>query len=192
MGHKFDPADAERLLRPERLETQNPSQIFNAMGLGPDMTLADIGAGPGYFTLPAAAWVGSAGLVYALDIEPEMLQRLEQRLETNEVFNVRCLNSQESALPLPDESVDRALLANVLHEAIEPVTLLREVLRILRPGGRLAVIEWDPAVTEGGGPPTDERLAAKQVKALLKEAGFKDVTDFEVGPTHYGVLTGEK
>lgn len=188
MGHKFDPADAERLLRPERLETQNPSQIFNAMGLGPDMTLADIGAGPGYFTLPAAAWVGSAGLVYALDIEPEMLQRLE----TNEVFNVRCLNSQESALPLPDESVDRALLANVLHEAIEPVTLLREVLRILRPGGRLAVIEWDPAVTEGGGPPTDERLAAKQVKALLKEAGFKDVTDFNVGPTHYGVLTGEK
>lgn len=192
MGHKFDPADAERLLRPERLETQNPSHIFNAMGLGPDMTFADIGAGPGYFTLPAASWVGSGGLVYALDIEPEMLQRLEQRLETNEVFNVRCLNSQESALPLPDESVDRALLANVLHEAIEPVTLLREVLRILRPGGQLAIVEWDPAYTEGGGPPTEERMSAKQVKALLKEAGFGDVTDFEVGPTHYGVLAGEQ
>lgn len=191
MGHKFDPADAERLLRPERLETQNPSQIFNALGLAQDMTFADIGAGPGYFTLPAAAWVGSGGLVYALDIEPEMLQRLEQRLETNEVDNVRCLNSQESTLPLPDESVDRALLANVLHEAIEPTELLREVRRILRPGGRLAVVEWHPASTESG-PPAEERLPVSETKALLKKAGFNGVSEFEVGPTHYGVLTEEK
>lgn len=189
MGHKFDPADAERLLRPERLETQNPSQIFEAMGLAQDMVIADIGAGPGYFTLPAAAWVGSGGLVYALDIEPEMLQRLEQRLEANEVDNVRCLNSQEATLPLPDGSVDRALLANVLHEATEPVGLLREVRRILRDGGKVAIVEWNPGDTEDG-PPADERLAAKQVKSLLKEAGFTDVSDFTVGPTHYGVLAG--
>lgn len=190
MGHKFDPADAERLLRPERLETQNPSHIFNAIGLSQDMVFADIGAGPGYFTLPAAAWVGPGGLVYALDIEPEMLQRLEQRLETNEVDNVRCLNSQESALPLPDDSVDRALLANVLHEAIEPVKLLQEVRRILRPGGKVAIVEWHPGSLQSG-PPAEDRLAVKQVKALLKQAGFAGVTEFEVGPTHYGVLADE-
>lgn len=192
MGHKFDPADAEKLLRPERMETQNPSVVLTAMGLDVGMTMADVGAGPGYFTLPAAAWVGATGLVYAIDIEPEMLQRLEERLETNEVDNVRCLSSQESGLPLPDDSVDRVLLANVLHEAVEPVTLLREIHRILKPAGKLAVVEWVAAETESG-PPLADRLAADKARAYLAEAGFVDVADFEVGPTHYGLLaaTGE-
>jgi ubiquinone/menaquinone biosynthesis C-methylase UbiE len=150
--------------------------------------LLDVGAGPGFFALPAAARVAPEGLVIACDISAEMLHRLSERAEAAgcaaAILLVRC---EEAALPLHDRQCDRALLANVLHEAAAPVGLLAEVRRVLRPGGRLLVVDWKPEATEMG-PPAAERLAPDQAAAFLREAGFEEVVPADAGPFHFGLL----
>jgi ubiquinone/menaquinone biosynthesis C-methylase UbiE len=184
--HKFDPRHLDRLLSSERRQWQNPDVIFGALGLDQGMIVADIGAGPGFFTLPAAMKVGPTGKVYALDIVPEMLERLRERATAEALTNVETLVSRESEFPLPDASVDVALVANVLHETSEPVSFLRESARVLRPGAVLGVVEWRTD-SLAKGPPFAERLAPETVEELMRAAGYRAIERFEVGPYHYGI-----
>lgn len=183
---KFDPTHMDRLVSPERYRWQNPEEVLDALGLAPGMVLADVGAGPGFYTLPAAARVGPGGKVYALDIEPKMLERLSARAAAEGVTNVEAVVSQEDRLPLPDGAVDAVLAANVLHEVPARAKLLREIARVLRPGGALAVVEWRKEEMEKG-PPFAERLTYRQVARALRGAGFHAIERFEVGPYHYGM-----
>jgi len=186
MTHKFDSRHLDRLLSPERRQWQNPDGVFEALGLDQGMTVADIGAGPGFFTLPAAAKVGPTGKVYALDVAPEMLDRLRERAMAEAITNVETLVSRENEFPLPDASVDVALVANVLHETVEPVSFLREIARVLRPGAVLGVVEWRTDSLEKG-PPVTERLAPETVEELMRAADYRAIERFEVGPFHYGI-----
>ena len=183
---KFDPNHAKMLLNPERRRWQDPESILNAVGATSGMTLADVGAGPGFFTLPAARRVGPTGKVYALDVEPGMIERVKERADSEGITNVEALVSQEDRLPLPDGAVDAALLVNVLHEALNPPRLLQEIVRVLRPAGVLAVVEWKKEPQEWG-PPYQDRLAPESVEEALRRAGFHTVEPFEVGPNHYGL-----
>jgi ubiquinone/menaquinone biosynthesis C-methylase UbiE len=183
---KFDPKHIERLLSPERYQWHDPDMILDALALVSGMTFADVGAGPGFFTLPAAKRVGPAGKVYALDVEPKMLERLLERASTEGITNIEGLLSEEERLPLPDSRVDAVLLANVLHEVSEQVSLLCETARVMRPGGMLAVVEWRKRKMDKG-PSIAERLSYQEVARALREAGFKEVKPFGAGPYHYGV-----
>jgi len=183
---RFDSKDADRLLRPERYRSQNPELVLNALSLASGMTLADVGSGPGFYTLPAAKRVGPAGRVYALDVDPKMLDLLRERAVADSVANIECLVSSEVMLPMPDAAVDAALVANVLHETPEWVQLLGEITRVLRPEGALVVVEWRKEQTEMG-PPLAERLTYEEVEGALQAAGYDAIEPFEVGPYHYGV-----
>lgn len=184
---KFDPRHMDRLLSPERRRSQDPELVLDNLGVVEGMTVADIGTGPGFFTLPAARRVGPAGKVYAVDIEPAMLEQVRERATAEGITNVEAVLSREDRLPLPTRVVDVALLADVLHELLEPGKLLEEIARVLKPGGALAVVEWKKEQQEWG-PPLEERLAPEQAEALLREADFDSFEPFEVGPNHYGIL----
>lgn len=187
VSHKFDAARMARLESEERRRTLDPERALEALELCVGETFLDLGAGPGFFSLPAAAVVGPAGRVLAVDVSPQMVERVRQRAEENGLGHVEAILSHESQVPLSDEAADALLLSNVLHEAAEPRRLLAEAHRLLKPGGRLAVIEWKKERTEHG-PALEDRLESTTVDRWLIAAGFARLSRFEPGPYHFGVI----
>lgn len=184
-GHKFPAQHWERLLSDERRALLDPERVLDRIGVRAGMTVADLGAGPGFFTLPLAARVGPSGRVYATDTSRDMLKVLEQRGLPPQV---RTIHAQESRFDIPDGAVDTALLAFVLHELAHAPEFLGEVRRILRPGGRLAVLEWVPQ-EEAIGPPLHERLSETQSEALLTAGGFQIMERDHPNASNYLLVT---
>lgn len=187
MPHKFDPAAAGRLLSEERLRWQPPELVLAGLALEPGEVFVDIGCGPGYFAFPAAQAVGSRGKVYAVDISLDMLMQLGQRLYAAGLSNVETILSKESNIPLPDGCADAALLANVLHEAEDPLALLAEARRLVRVGGRLLVVDWRREPTPVG-PPVEERMVPEAVLAMAGSSGWGSPAPANAGPYHWGLL----
>jgi len=111
-GRKFDPANRAHLDSDARRAYLDPDAILGAFGVGPGTVIADIGAGTGFFAIPAAKRVGPSGRVYALDLEPKMLEDLRAKAGSDAgVDNISILRSEEERIPLPHGSVDVAFLA---------------------------------------------------------------------------------
>ncbi len=184
-GHKFDPAHRAYLDSEERRSYLDPDAILGAFGLGPGFILADVGAGTGFFSLPASKRVGPSGRIYALDVEDAMLEDLRAKVRDQALSNIRILRSQEDRIPLPNMSVDVAFLACVLHELDGPGTL-RECRRILKSGGQLAVVDWKK-IDQDIGPPIEHRLSEGEARAFLLRGGFTPTRTFDTGMYHYGI-----
>lgn len=170
--HRFDPDNRHRLLSEQRYALLPPDRVLDLLPLQPAMTVGDIGCGPGFFTLPLAARLG-AGTVYAADIAPIMLQMVRERAEAAGLANVRTLLTEESAIPLPPASLDGALFALVYHEVPDRVDYLALLARLVRPGGWLALIDWEPRENPIGGPPLESRIAPEVVETELATAGWR-------------------
>lgn len=151
------------------------------------MVFADIGCGPGFFVFPASEVVGKDGKVYAIDTQQEMLDELKKR---NPSKNVVILRSEETQLPVDSSTVDMILMAFVLHGVHHPVDFLREAKRILKPSGRLIVIDWEKKVEEKG-PPFEERLPKEKAKEVFQQAGFEEIDTTSLNPSHYEII-GQK
>lgn len=184
-GHKFDAAHRAYLDSDERRSYLEPDAILGAFGVGPGCILADVGAGTGFFSIPASKRVGPSGRVYALDVQTPMLDDLREKVTTEGLTNIRILQSQEDRIPLPQASVDVAFLACVLHELDGPGTL-RECGRILKPTGCLAIVDWKK-IEQDIGPPFKHRLDEGQARAFLKRSGFAPIRTFDAGRNHYGI-----
>ena len=115
--------------------------VLDRLGIHPGDTVLELGPGPGVFTLPVAQRVGPRGRVIAVDIQPEMIARLEARLRWAGVTNVEAHTASAYELPIPDESIDRAFLITVLLEIPDPNRALKELQRVLKPGGVLSITE---------------------------------------------------
>ncbi len=185
--HKFDPARRARLEDPDRLRLLPARDLLIGAGLREGMTVADIGCGPGFFTLPAAQIVGPAGRVFAIDISQEMLEAVREKAGAAGLRNIETALAEESTVPLADGAVRFALLAFVLHEAVQPEAFAREVVRILTPGGRLLLLEWKKEETPAG-PPLRDRLTPEESAGWLAGAGLQIVERFEANAYHYGVI----
>ncbi len=187
MAHKFNPDHISKLLNPERVKEVEPLGLLGSIGLNAGDRLVDIGCGPGFFTLPASVIVGAEGMVYGLDTEPKMLEAIKSQ---NPPGNVILMESTERLLPIEDETATHALLAYMFHEVEEPFEFLVEVRRVVRPWGKVAVIDWD-VIEEDRGPPLSERLEPVTVAEYLFEAGFTDPEITRLNPSHY-MVTAEK
>jgi SAM-dependent methyltransferase len=170
--HKFDPANRARLESPERLALLPVEQVIALAQVKGGERVLDLGCGPGVFTALLARAVGESGQVFAADVEPEMVQACEERIEALGFTNVAVGRSEENAIPLPAGSVDLVFACHLLHELQDPAALLAEVRRVLRPGGRLAAVEWEKVETGGVGPPVEARLTPEDSRALLEGNGF--------------------
>ncbi len=171
--HKFDPSQAHKLENPERTQWLPPHEIIGRLELEPGWQIADIGAGTGYFALPMARAVGSQGQVLAVDLEPALLARIQAKLTGSDIINVRCVQGEASSTGLAAASCHCAFYANVWHEFDDHGAVLEEALRILKPAGEIAILDWRPDVAPDHGPPIAHRLSAAQAMASLQSLGFE-------------------
>ena len=182
--HKFSPSHACFLDSQDRYALLEPEQILERAGIRRGMRVADVGAGSGFFTIPIAKMVGNEGKVFAIDIQEGMIAILNEKLKRLKIKNVEALLSTEERIPLPDESVDLAFLAQTLHE-LEDYATLEEIGRILKPRGTLAILEWKKDADTNMGPPFEERLTQEQTIEIAEGAGFALKNLFENLSYHY-------
>jgi ubiquinone/menaquinone biosynthesis C-methylase UbiE len=183
---KFDPSNADRLHSSERLVWNEPASIVAAAELKPGERVAEIGSGTGWFTFEIEKAVRPRGMVYALDMQPAMLQILRARRESWE--RILTLPCGENEFELDEAEVDVVFHANVLHECEEPSRHLAETFRVLKSGGRIIVIEWHWADEESQpGPPNTLRIEPATAREWLREAGFQVGEARDVGPYHYAI-----
>ncbi len=145
MGHLA----AGWLERPEREVEEQPAKLMAALKLKPGDVVADIGAGSGYFTFRLADQVGPQGKVYAVDIQPEMLDIIRKRMKERQVTHVVPVLGEITDPKLPPNSVDLMLMVDVYHEFSHPWEMTTNMVRALKPGGRLVFVEYrleDPRV----------------------------------------------
>jgi ubiquinone/menaquinone biosynthesis C-methylase UbiE len=162
------------LLRPERAEEEKPDLAIHLMGVEEGMTVADIGAGAGYFSVRLAKKVGPEGKVYANDIEPRMLELLKAYAAKNEVDNIQPVLGAIDDPQLPAGALDLALMVDVYHEFSEPQAMLAGIKRALKPGGRIVLLEYrkedrDLAIK------ADHKMSVKTVRRELEHEGFEFV-----------------
>ncbi len=166
MAHKFDIKNMKKLDSPQRRKLMPPKITLLELGLKKGNIVADIGCGIGYFTIPAAEIV-SPNPVFALDSSQEMLDYM---MENNTCENVKPIKTNTYNFKIPESSVDFVLMSNVFHEIDDKERFVHEISRIIRPGGRLAIIEWTKNDMEKG-PDLAHRISSDELIDFLK-SGF--------------------
>jgi ubiquinone/menaquinone biosynthesis C-methylase UbiE len=183
MPQKTDPRNKHLLLSEERHEALQPEKLLRKLGVRAGDTVADIGCGPGFFTLPAAAIAGQRGVVLAADIQGEMLTTVRSRAAEQGLANVRVLKTSESEIPLPEGSCDFVLLAFVLDEVDQRSTFLHRAARAMKSTGKLAVLEWDRVESEG--PPLEDRISREELVEDAHAAGLHVRDSGDLGESQY-------
>jgi precorrin-6B methylase 2 len=168
MGHEA----AAWLERPEREAEETPTRAVAALDLQPGQTVADIGAGSGYYTMRLSAAVGPRGRVYATDIQPEMLALIKRKIEQKAVSNVELVFGTATESRLPDGVIDVALMVDVYHELAQPQAFLQSLKRAITPAGRLVLIEfrkespWVPIREE-------HKMSIRDARLELEAEGYR-------------------
>jgi ubiquinone/menaquinone biosynthesis C-methylase UbiE len=185
---RFDPKQVHKLEDPQRLTWLPPQEIVESLGIGPGMTVADIGAGTGYFAIPIARAVGE-GKVLAVDVSPEMLEHLRTQLAQDGMpSNIELHEGDAATTTLATASCDLVFFATVWHEIDDHSQALRESARLLRPLGRVAILDWSPEATRPPGPPLEIRIPRQSVEEKLKAEGWQVTRALNEGQYTYLVV----
>ncbi len=159
---------------PDRDKKLEINRVMDLLKIAPGKTVADIGAGSGWFTVRAARRVGAGGVVFAEDINPQAIQYVDNRAKKEQLGNVRTLLGTPDDPKLTPASVDAVLLLKVYHEIAHPVPFMREVRTALRPGARVGVID-----RHGNGSGTDHGLPQATLEQEMTNAGFRKVAMYD-------------
>jgi predicted methyltransferase len=168
----FPPENLGLLEGPDRDAYQRPDQIMDALQIGENSVVADLGAGGGWFTVRLAIRVrGPNGHVYAEDVQSEMILAIERRIKREALTNVTTVLGTQTDAKLPVGKLDAVLVVDTYHEMEQPVALLRNVARSLKPTGLLGIIN---AKKDGGGPgpAMEERVDPEEVIRAAEAAGL--------------------
>lgn len=184
----FPAAQAQRLEDPARLKWLPPTEALKAIDIQPGQTIADVGAGTGYFTVSIAQMAGADGRVYAVDAQEEMLQWVAQKIEANALESINLVHADAAATTLPGASCDLFFIANVWHELDDRQAVLREAKRVLKPSGRIAILDWRPDVERVVGPPLEHRLSVEIAVNDLRQGAFHNMTAEHIGQYSWLVL----
>ncbi len=193
-GHDHDFSDAEGFARlfdaPDRDGWQRPSEVIELLGVTPGATVADIGAGTGYFLPHLSAAVGPEGRVWALDVEPTMVDYMTRRIEEEGLRNVEARVVQGDDPGLGPGSVDRILIVNTWHHVSDRGPYAERLRGALRPGGAVLVVDFTLEAEHG--PPPSMRLAPEAVLAELRGSGLEARVLDESLPDQYAVLANRR
>jgi ubiquinone/menaquinone biosynthesis C-methylase UbiE len=179
------------LVRESRQREEDCRTMLKALGVKPGQTVCDMGCGNGFYTLQLARLVGPKGLVYAVDIQPEMLQMLARNAAEARLANIRPVLGTPIDPRLPAGEIDLMLCVDVYHEFSHPEAMLAKIRESLAADGRLVLVEFrgeDPAV------PIKplHKMTKAQVRAELEPAGFKMVQEFDRLPWQHLLFLGPR
>jgi ubiquinone/menaquinone biosynthesis C-methylase UbiE len=161
---------------------------MDALHLKSGDRVLEIGSGPGYVSLALADRVGPTGVIYAVDLSAEALAYLERLQNERGVSNIQRLVADAATLPSPNLRPDSAIISMVLHHADDPSGILRNLARLLGPGGLAVIAEFHPDGPCEHGPPREHRLAPGQIQRWCEAAGFVIVDVRRQSPEHYMLL----
>jgi ubiquinone/menaquinone biosynthesis C-methylase UbiE len=154
------------------------------------MRIAEFGCGAGHYSLSLAPLAGENGRVYAIDIQQNLLSKVKNTAREEHLDNIDVIVGDLESLhgsTLADNLVDAVIMANVLFQIEDREAFIGEAMRVLKPRGKLLVVDWKDSY-EGLGPAQEHVLQQSKAEALCKAAGFKLVEVFNAGAHHYGLL----
>lgn len=150
------------------------------------MRVADLGCGSGYMSFAAARLVGERGAVYAVDVQKAVLEQIKREARAENILNIQTVWADlevAGSTKIPSQSVDAALLVNVLYQIKDKKPLFAEARRLLKPGGVCLVVDWKQGDTSIG-PPAEKRLKLDDISTLAVSAGFVGQGRIEAGAFH--------
>jgi ubiquinone/menaquinone biosynthesis C-methylase UbiE len=168
----FSPDDLGVLEGPDRDEWQQPDRVMDALQIADGARVADVGAGGGWFTVRLAHRVGPNGVVYAEDIQQEMIDAIRRRAQYEELTNVEEILGTTTDPMLPDD-LQAVLIVDAYPQFGQPVEMLRSVAEALAPNGRLGIVDFTKEGAGGPGPPIDERLDPERIIRDATTAGLR-------------------
>lgn len=177
------------LIRDEREREERCSLMLTNLGVKRGMTVCDMGCGNGFYSLQLAKMVGETGTVLAVDIQPEMLKLLRERMEGQGIENVTPILGSLHNPHLPRGQVDLILLVDVYHEFSHPAHMLKAMLDSLAPGGQIVLLEYREEDPDVPIKPL-HKMSKKQVKKELTANGFSYVKEFDRLPWQHMLFFG--
>ncbi|MFL5451136.1 MAG: class I SAM-dependent methyltransferase [Myxococcales bacterium] len=184
-GKHGNPEDVDsyiaRMEEPGRAAWQKPDEVLKALGLAPGQVVCDIGAGPGYFALRAAR---TAAQVFAVDVEPRILQALQKRIAKSGLRNVTPVLGLDDDPLIPERACDLVLVLNTYHHFPDGPAYLQRLARSLKPGGRIANVDFHPRELPVG-PPVAHKISRDDVLADAQAAGLALAEEHDFLPYQY-------
>ncbi len=188
MPTKTPVAKADQLIKPRLEQSYDPQSLIALVPIHTDQTVADVGSGPGWLSIPLGKYL-YGGKLYAVDIQERMLEMVAERAASFRMYNIETVLSKESSIPLDDEILDGLVLSGTLNEATRAKSLFKECARLLRKAGWMAVVEWLPSSNEQDfGPPAKQRLSMEAVVEMGAELGLTRSRSRQIGPAHFVVV----
>jgi ubiquinone/menaquinone biosynthesis C-methylase UbiE len=172
------------------MKFSDPTSNVLQLGLREGMKVGDFGVGTGHYALSAARIVGGSGHVYAIDIQEDVLKHAKDAAHKKGLRNVETIwgnFERPGGSKLREHILDAAIVSNVLFQLDDAEGAVRELRRVLRPGGRLLVVDWAGAYG-GMGPSPDRVISEHRAEDLFITGGFHKVKDFRAGPHHYAIV----
>ncbi len=161
------------------------------LGIKPGQIVADFGCGgAGFFVLAAARLVGDQGQVYAVDIVKTVLASVDGKVKMQGLYNVKTVWSDlevYGAMDITEQSVDYGLLVNTLFQSKKHEEILREVTRVIKPGGKLLIVDWNETPVPFG-PPMSDRIKVEYLREKVPMLGYREEKFFEAGQYHFGLV----
>lgn len=186
-GGLFPPQDLGLLEAPDRDRWQQPDQIMDALGIADASVVADVGAGAGWFTVRLARRVGPNGLVYAQDVQQQMLTAISRRVQKEGLLNVETVLGEDADTRLPEGAFDAVLMVGVVREVPDLDAFFTNLARALKPQGRIGVVDF--RLGGGGpGPDAEERVDPKVVQVAAAQAGLRMLRSESFLPFQYFLI----
>ncbi len=168
----------------------DPIKNLESLSLSEGAVVADLGAGSGFYTVAAAQLVQAHGKVYAVDVQQDLLSRLKNTAHEARLTNIEYVHGNAEKIGgtrIRDNSVDVVLACNIFFQIEEKENFLAEAKRILKPSGRILLVDWEDSFG-GMGPQPQHVVAPTEAREYLQKAGFTKVSDIDAGEHHYGFI----
>ena len=164
-------------------------KIIDRLDIKQNMVVADFGAGHGFFSVAMAKKVGPSGQIFAIDVLESAIEGIRSCAKLEGLFNIKPIRGdleKAGGSTLPNDDCDVVIMANILFQAPDKAAVLNEAKRVLKPGGRLVLVEWRPYI--GIGPKKEYRVTEEELKQMIGAAGFSNPEAIDAGSHHYGFI----